>query len=81
MSRSMLYPGWGRVYSYSARSPEISWLNPPLQGYVHTTHASGHDIRGIFKSPYKFLTNHKKGCLSAVLQQVHKPLWQLVAYL
>jgi hypothetical protein len=24
--------------------PEISWLNPPLQGYVYTTHASGHDI-------------------------------------
>jgi hypothetical protein len=38
------------VYLYSARSPEISWLNPPLQGYVYTTDASGHDITpvGIF---------------------------------
>jgi hypothetical protein len=30
--------------------PEISWLNPPLQGYVYTTHASGHDI-----NPYQSL--------------------------
>jgi hypothetical protein len=28
--------------------PEISWLNPPLQGYVYKTDASGHDITRLY---------------------------------